>query len=68
MDQVLVPKPAGTGTGGAVAGQQALDRPGRLPVQVALTVAGGQATERQVDQANDRETRTPSRATGRSPS
>jgi hypothetical protein len=31
--------------GGAVAGQQALDRPGRLPV------AGGQATERQVDQA-----------------
>jgi hypothetical protein len=58
----------GTGTSGAVASQQALDRAGRLPVQVTPTVAGGQATEGQVDQANDRETRTPSRATGRSPS
>jgi hypothetical protein len=61
------PQPAGTGTGGAVASQQALDCPGRLPVQVIPTVAGGQATEQQVDQANDRESRTPSRATAGHP-
>jgi hypothetical protein len=39
------PQPAGTGIGGAVAGQQLLDRLGGLPVQVTLAVAAGQATE-----------------------
>jgi hypothetical protein len=30
---------------GAVAGQQLLDRPGRLPVQLALALLGGQAAD-----------------------
>jgi hypothetical protein len=39
------PQPAGTGIGGAVAGQQLLDGLGGLPVQVTLALLGGQAAD-----------------------